>query len=165
MEAFWETWGTAIGQGIVLLGIAASFGVGVAPQIGDRRRVENLKLGAETLAVLTRDEDRRAVERFMSRERDLLLGKVAFSGASLLWMGVLVLSVVIFAPLIAAEADPSYDPVPMWWAFGAMTVAIPTSYILGRIVGRAVRRRRVERRRAQPNAAPQSVVEEERASG
>lgn len=134
MDSFLETWGGAINQALVLLSIVVAFSVGIAPQVGDRRRVENLKLGGETLALLTGEDDRRAVERFMARERFLLEHRRVLTGPSFVAMAVLVMVVVVLAPLVRAHFDPTADP-NFWqsWVSVLAFVGVLPAFVAGRI--------------------------------
>ncbi|MGY4856326.1 hypothetical protein [Cryobacterium sp. AP23] len=159
MEAFLDTWGFVIGQATLLVGIVAAFGVGIAPHVGARRRVENLKLGAEALEVLKDAKDIRAVEGFMARERFLLEDKIVMSGRSFVAMGVLLFCVIVFAPLVRMYADPAPDPDPwQMWGTTLAALGVLAAYLAGVVYARRLaNRKRAERQAQEANLADQAV--------
>lgn len=100
MDAFWGVVVPQLGPILVaLIGLLA----GVAVKSGRRRRLDNLRAGAETLALLTEPRDQAAVKTYMAAQSAGLIRK---TDPQFFYMGLLLVVTIVGAPLLRTYLHP-----------------------------------------------------------
>lgn len=117
-----------IGQVVPLL--IAIFGLlaGIVVKSGSRRRLDNLKAGAETLKAVTDPRDEDAVRKYMEKQRVALTRTVDFR---MWYLGSVALAVYLFMPLVAEYYAPGTARTDLWAYYGtpvAFVLALPVIY-------------------------------------
>nr|WP_181716144.1 hypothetical protein [Cryobacterium sp.] len=120
MDAFWGVVVPQFGPVLVaLIGLLA----GVAVKSGRRGRLDNLKAGAETLALLTEPKDQAAVKTYMAAQSAGLIRK---SDSQFFYMGLLIVVTIVGAPLLRTYLHPE-EPLE----FGVISFTLGGLLLLG----------------------------------
>lgn len=112
-----------IGQVVPLL--IAIFGLlaGIVVKSGSRRRLDNLKAGAETLEAVTDPEDEAAVRKYMNKQRAALTRTVDFRTW---YLAGVALALYLFMPLVAEYYAPGTARTDLWAYY-----VTPVVFLLG----------------------------------